>query len=195
MELKPHARTDEETWDRVALYLLGGMRAEEASDFEKHLHVCPPCRNEISSLSPLVDDLVLTGPEVEPPAGLRERVLAGTRAGSYTVLAEAERAWLPAGVPGVELCQLWLDGANERQTILIRMEAGATLPHHEHGGTEECYVIRGDLRDGDLLLGTGDYIRFERGTHHSISSQAGCLLLVTSSLHDRTIEPPSPASV
>ncbi len=195
MDLKPHARADAETWDRAALYLLGGMRAEEGSDFEQHLQVCPPCRKEVSSLRPLVDDLVLAGPEVEPPAGLRERVLAGTRGRSFTLLAEAERAWLPTGVPGVELCQLWLDAANERQTILIRMEAGAALPHHEHGGTEECYVIRGDLRDGDMLLRTGDYIRFERGTHHSISSQDGCLLLVNSSLHDRTIEPPSPASV
>ncbi len=195
METKSHARTDEETWDRAALYLLGGMRAEEASDFEQHLDVCPPCRSEVSSLHPLVDDLVLAGPEVEPPAGLQERVLAGARGRPYTLLAEAERAWLPADVPGVELCQLWLDAANERQTILIRMEAGAALPHHEHGGTEECYVVRGDLRDGDLLLRTGDYIRFERGTGHSISSQDGCLLLVTSSLHDRTIEPPSRASV
>ncbi len=121
--------------------------------------------------------------------------MAGTRGRSYTVLAEAERAWLPAGVPGVELCQLWLDRANERQTILIRMEAGAALPHYEHGGTEECYVIRGDLRDGDLLLRTGDYIRFERGTRHSVTSRGGCLLLVTSSLHDRVTEPPSIASI
>ncbi len=195
MDSKCHARADEETWDRAALYLLGGMRAEEGLDYEQHLQVCPPCRQEVVSLRPLVDDLVLAGPEVEPPAGLRERVLAGTRGESYTVLAEAEQAWLPAGVPGVELCQLWLDSANERQTILIRMAAGAALPHHEHGGTEECYVVRGDLRDGDLLLQAGDYIRFERGTHHSISSKAGCLLLVNSSLHDKTIEPPAPASV
>ncbi len=195
MDLKPHARADEETWDRAALYLLGGMRAEEASDFEKHLHVCPPCRNEVSSLSPLVDDLVLAGPEGEPPPGLRERVLERARATTHTLHPEAERAWVPADVPGVSLCQLWLDAANERQTILVRMEAGAALPHYEHGGTEECYVIRGDLRDGDLLLRTGDYIRFERGTRHSVTSQGGCLLLVTSSLHDRVTEPPSIASI
>jgi anti-sigma factor ChrR (cupin superfamily) len=191
MEKKSHTRPDEETWDHAALYLLGGMGRQEASDFEKHLDVCLPCRIVVSSLRPLVDDLVLAGPEVEPPTALRERVLARARGTSYTRLPEAERAWLPAGVPGVELCQLWLDEASERQTILIRMEAGAALPHHEHGGTEECYVIRGDLRDGHLLLQTGDYIRFERGTRHSISSQEGCLLLVTSSLRDRTIEPPS----
>ena len=44
--------------------------------------------------------------------------------------------------------------------------------------------------DGDLLLQTGDYIRFELGTRHSISSRDGCLLLVTSSLRDSATEPP-----
>ena len=67
------------------------------------------------------------------------------------------------------------------------MEAGAALPHHEHGGTEECYVVTGDLRDGDLLLKAGDYIRFERATRHKVVSPTGCLLLVNSSLHDKTV--------
>ena len=195
MDMKPHARADEETSDRGALYLLGGMGVEEASDFEQHLRVCASCREEVSLLRPLVDDLVLAGPEVEPPVGLRERVMVEAHGRAFTLLADAERTWLPAGVPGVELCQLWLDAPNERQTILIRMEAGAALPHHEHGGTEECYVVTGDLRDGELLLKAGDYIRFERATRHSVFSPTGCLLLVNSSLHDKTIEPPSPASV
>ncbi len=124
MDLKPHARLDEETRDRAALYLLGGMGSEEASDFEKHLEVCAACGTEVSSLSPLIDDLVLMGPEVEPPPGLRERVLERARATTHTLHPEAERAWVPADVPGVSLCQLWLDAANERQTILVRMEAG-----------------------------------------------------------------------
>ncbi len=195
METRRHTRPDEETWDRAALYLLRGMGSEEASEFEKHLEVCATCGTEVSSLRPLVEDLVLAGPEVEPPSGLRERALERARDTTHTLQPEAERAWLPTGVPRVSLCQLWLDAANERQTILVRMEAGAALPHYEHGGTEECYVIRGDLRDGDLLLRTGDYIRFERGTRHSVTSQGGCLLLVTSSLHDRVTEPPSIASI
>ncbi len=35
----------------------------------------------------------------------------------------------------------------------------------------------------------GDYIRFEGDTSHSISSEEGCLLFVTASLHDRALEP------
>ncbi len=54
--------------------------------------------------------------------------------------------------------------------------------------------MRGDLRDGDLCLREGDYIRFEGDTSHSISSEQGCLLLVTASLHDRPIEP-SPSAI
>lgn len=188
MGTRLHARADEETADRVALYLLGRMDADEACAFEVHLEACPTCREEVASLRPFVDDLVFAGPELEPPPGLRERVLAEARGRAYTLHSEQERSWLPAGVPGVEICQLRLDEGAERTTVLVRMRAGSALPYHEHGGTEECYVLRGDLRDGGLLLRTGDYVRFERGTRHSVFSRDGCLLLVNSSLHDRTVE-------
>ena len=85
METRRHTRPDEETWDRAALYLLRGMGPEEASEYEKHLGVCAACCTELSSLRPLVDDLVHAGPEGEPPPGLRERVLERARATTHTL--------------------------------------------------------------------------------------------------------------
>ncbi len=188
METMAHARLTREARDRVALYALGGMREAEASDFEKHLDACDACRKEVAELRPVVDGLALAAPEAEPPAGLRRRVLERVRSNPFTLLLESERGWHASGVPGVDLCQLWLDEKNERHTLLIRMAAGAALPAHRHAEPEECYVVRGDLRDGDLRLRGGDYIRFEGDTSHSISSEEGCLLLVTASLHDRPVE-------
>ena len=188
MRTTSHTRLDSETRDRLALYLLGGMSEGEASDLEAHLDLCPPCRGEVAALRPAVDRLALSAPEAEPPRELRDRLLDRVRREAFTLLPAGERDWLPAGVPGVELCQLWLDAEQERQTLLIRMQAGASLPDHLHGGTEECFVVRGDLRDRDLRLEASDYIRFETGTHHTATTEGGCLLLVTSSLRDRLVE-------
>ena len=193
METKAHMRLTQEAGDRVAVYVLGGMKDAEASRFEEHLLTCAPCREEASALRPVASDLLLAAPEADPPPGLRERVLARAREHAFTFLPTVERGWHASGEPGVEICQLWLDEPNERHTILIRMANGASVPTHLHAGTEECFVIHGDLRSGDLRMGAGDYVRFEGGTRHSISTEEGCLLLVTSSLHDRRIEPAPPS--
>ena len=193
MGTNAHTELTEEARDRAALYALGGMQDAEGASFAEHLEACAPCRREVSALRPVAEGPAFVAPEAEPPPGLKKRVLASVRK-PFTLLPEAELDWHAAGVPGVELCQLWLDERNERHTLLIRMAAGATLPAHRHAQPEECYVVRGDLRDGDLCLCGGDYIRFEGDTSHSISSEEGCLLLVTASLHDRAIEPSPSAS-
>ena len=68
------------------------------------------------------------------------------------------------------------------------MAAGTALPTHFHADTEECSVVEGDLRDRDLQLHGWDYIRFEGGTSHTVSTDGGCLLLVRSSLYDSAVE-------
>ena len=181
-----HETLDQQARDRAALYALGGLKADESASFELHLDRCELCREEVSRLRPLFDDPLDTPAETDPPRELRGRVLLEARP-HFAVLLERERRWLASGTPGVEISQLWVDPARKRQTILIRMQGGASLPFHEHGGTEECFVIRGDLRDGQLCLHAGDYVRFEGGTAHGVSSDQGCLLLVSSSLLDRRL--------
>ncbi len=188
MRTAPHTRFDSGARDRLTLYLLGGMSEGEATDLERHLDVCPECRQEVTALRPVVDGLALAAPEAEPPRELFGRLMDRVRREPFTLILAAEQGWLPAGVPGVELCQLWLDAEQERQTLLIRMQAGASLPNHIHGGTEECFVVSGDLQDGDLRLEASDYVRFETGTSHTVATEEGCLLLVTSSLRDRPLE-------
>jgi anti-sigma factor ChrR (cupin superfamily) len=58
-----------------------------------------------------------------------------------------------------------------------------------HGGPEECYVLEGDLRVDDKTMGQGDYQFAPEGCEHSVqSTEGGCLLLISSSLSDRTID-------
>lgn len=189
--MKAHRKLTADALDRAALYSLNGMSEPDAARFEAHLDDCELCRREVDALQEVVGDLGLAAPEVEPPAGLRERVLAQARKAPFVLLPRATRRWLPSGTPGIELSQLWVDQTDERHTILIRMQPGARLPLHAHVRPEECFVVQGDLRDGSLRLEAGDYIRFQGGTRHTISSEQGCILFVTASLHDHLVEFPS----
>lgn len=184
-----HRRLTQAARDRAAIYLLGGMRGADRSRFEAHLRGCEVCCEEVAGLEPVVAALASSAPAADPPAALRERVLARVRREPSALLRADGRPWIPADVPGVEVALLWLDPERRRHTTLLRMAPGASLPVHWHGGPEECFVVTGDLHDRDLVLGTGDYVRHPPESEHTIATRGGCLLLITASLDDRRIEP------
>jgi anti-sigma-K factor RskA len=68
------------------LYALGALDARDRAMFEAHLMTCQECRREVDSFAPVVGSLASAVPALEPPRGLRARVL-GTVTG--TRIAEA----------------------------------------------------------------------------------------------------------
>ena len=53
------------------------------------------------------------------------------------------------GVSNISVKVLQFDAAQQRApTILLKFEAGATYPAHNHPGGEEIFVLEGDLRLG-----------------------------------------------
>lgn len=63
------------------------------------------------------------------------------------------------GMTGVFVKVLRFDEQTRRApTILLKFEAGATYPAHNHPGGEEIFVIEGDIKLGKDHLYTGDYL-------------------------------------
>ncbi len=67
---------DDRLHDLVGAYALGALDATDRAAFERHLAECQACASEVRSLQPVVDGLAQVVPLVDPPAALRERVLA-----------------------------------------------------------------------------------------------------------------------
>jgi anti-sigma factor ChrR (cupin superfamily) len=192
----------------AAQYRLGDLSPEDRTSFELHVQACPECRGEALALAPVLDDLALAAPEVEPPTDLLDRLKQRIRSepkkqrrkpwlkwdadaiGSGLFFAwSRESRWEPTQVKGIEARKLFVDRGHDRVTMLIRMAAGTAYPRHVHGGPEECYVLEGDLRVDDKTMGQGDYQFAPEGCEHSVqSTEGGCLLLISSSLSDRTID-------
>lgn len=149
--------------------------------------------------------LAFAAPPQAPPSELKARlweklnaeaesgpqVWKSWRADSPAVLhlvRAGEGDWQTIGLAGIFVKRLYSDPERDSVTMLIRMEPGAEYPAHEHGGPEQCLVLEGDLRVGDLVLHAGDFQCAPAASIHDVSrTTGGCLLLIVSSQHDRLL--------
>jgi len=99
-----------------------------------------------------------------------------------------EGMWEETGINGITTKRLFVDKKNDSVTMLVRMPPGASYPRHHHGGVEQCYVLEGDIRVGDLVFHAGDYQCAVADSIHGVqSTENGCLLFIISSLHDEVL--------
>ena len=194
-----HARVLED----ATLYILGELAEEPRRSFEEHLRGCASCSSEIRRLSAAAAVVAGTA-ETVPPASLharlRQRVAAARPAlqpwkqwdaeatGSRTIRRKDESEWQDTALPGIRVRNLFVDAANDRITMLVRMQPGTAYPSHRHGGAEECYVLEGDLLVGEYRMRAGDYQRVDSGSTHGVqSTENGCLLFIVCSAHDELL--------
>ena len=75
----------------TAGYALDALDEDERRVYEEHLEGCEQCRDEIASFGDVAGALALAASGPEPPAGLRDRVLASARAEPQNVVPLAPR--------------------------------------------------------------------------------------------------------
>ena len=98
---------------------------------------------------------------------------------SESTVRSGALAWRPVPTPGVSIKVLRRDAASGGSTALLRFEAGAHFPAHDHPGGEEVLVLEGDLHVGPAWLKAGDYLYTPPGGIHAAHSDAGCVFVVT----------------
>lgn len=103
-----------------------------------------------------------------------------------------EIEWRLGMAPGCERKVLFVDDQQEAVTSLVRMDAGTHFPAHRHAGTEEVFIISGDLVVEGQLMNPGDYCRAEANSIHAESyTKSGCMFLLRASQHDEIIGLPT----
>jgi anti-sigma-K factor RskA len=88
-----------QTWfDQLAAYALGALEPAEASEVEEHLAECDRCRAHLRWLEPALQVLPDAAERMQPPKGVRERVMAEVRADAKRAAAavggERRAGWL-----------------------------------------------------------------------------------------------------
>jgi anti-sigma-K factor RskA len=79
---------DHSHWeDERAAYLLDALHADERAAFEAHAAGCTACRTELRWLAPAIDVLPAAVEQIEPPPGLRDRIMGAVEADGRAVAA------------------------------------------------------------------------------------------------------------
>jgi quercetin dioxygenase-like cupin family protein len=172
----------------AALEALGVLEGDEVRRFKELTgQATPEAREEAAALQEAASALGLSIAPVTPPASVREQLMKKVRAaaienpadGSKRTLRAASAVWLKQPIPGLSIQELSLNEKSGHATVLFRLAPGTVLPSHAHHGPEECYVVAGSVRLGDIALRAGDFHHAEPGSAHgSVVSDEGCTLLL-----------------
>lgn len=112
--------------------------------------------------------------------------------GNQTVRT-SEIEWQPLpeeNAAGVYVKSLLFDDETGRSpTILLKFEAGATYPLHNHPGGEEIFVLEGAVKVGKDFLKAGDYLYTAVNNAHRVSTENGCVVLLKAAQEVEIIEP------
>ena len=189
--------------EAAALYALGALTQHEARSFEEHLSKgCTACAAELAGFARVAESLAFGVIPCEPPAGLREKLLASVAAESketprteghapagpqsngsadFLIIRAGEGAWSETPDAGVFVKLLYVDAERDTVTTLVRMEPGARIPRHRHRGAEQCLVIAGDVSSGGHTMGAGDFNCSLTGSiHDELRTEGGALLFLVS---------------
>ena len=188
-------QTVEEVAERASLYALGALDEEDARLFEAHLSEgCDECAEEVRSFNPVIASLGTCPTEATPSPGVRERLaafltkearldespIASTETSSRQMvkIRSNEGEWQLLAT-GVYRKTLFEDQERGTTTSIIKLQPGAHIPSHHHGGIEECIVLEGDVYSGTETFAAGDYLCMPAGSmHEQLFSTNGALLFI-----------------
>lgn len=198
-----HSRPTEKLREQLSLFVLEMLGEEEAAAIERHLAAgCAVCEAELRDVREALA-AVASGLAVEPPPSLRSRVLTkatepvrqvwkqweqlAPAAARLHIVREGEGKWETVA-PGVFARRLYVDRTRDSVTMMVRMDPGASYSPHRHAGPEQCFVLQGDIHDGENWYHAGDFQCAASGSTHGVQrTENGCLLLIVSSMSDQLL--------
>jgi anti-sigma factor ChrR (cupin superfamily) len=147
--------------------------------------LAPEVRTEVARLYESALAFAASVDQVDPPAHVRDRVLAAVAApGRYTVWGQ-DAEWIETGLPGIRRKVLSVDRARGLVTMVLQADPGAVYPSHRHSGPEECYVLKGSVVIDGRVLGPGDFHHADEDSNHGeITTADGAEVLLVGAIDD-----------
>jgi quercetin dioxygenase-like cupin family protein len=100
-----------------------------------------------------------------------------------SIAKTSQMNWKPLAEEGIDTKGIFVkilrfDEKNQRPpSFLLKFEAGAKYPYHNHPGGEEAFVLEGSCYFNNALLNAGDYLYTPPNFKHAVKTDTGCVLL------------------
>ncbi len=101
----------------------------------------------------------------------------------HYVASTSNMEWTPLREKGIDNTGIFVkilrfDEQQQRPpSILLKFEAGARYPYHNHPAGEEIFVTKGSCFVNDTLLNAGDYLYTPPEFKHSVRTETGCEMI------------------
>jgi anti-sigma factor ChrR (cupin superfamily) len=185
-------------------YALGAIEPREAALLEQIAAGNPSVQAELGALLEAAAALAASqSVRVAPEPSLRGRILDRIRstpqarpASPDTSLAATGFHFKPAGSedwrrgPGKGLRYRVLSVSKDLGywMLLLELTPGGVIPTHDHRGSEQVYLLSGDLQTQGRTLAPGDFLHSEPGTiHQELVSPSGCMAILVEKAPDRVL--------
>lgn len=195
----------EEFSELAALYALDVLDEKERRLVEEYLAEFPEHESKLDELRDSVAFLPYAAPEVPMASNLKDRLFERIADETYVQdtipvalpgidsdfpflsVRASSLQWKPHRVPGVAIAKLHEDKVKREMVCVLRADPGVRFPTHRHGGTEEIFMLEGNLVIHGEVYGPGDYIRSTPGSIHSPHTFNGCKLFLRTSLDNEIL--------
>ena len=175
-------------------YALGALDPSEEAQLEALIAHDADVRQEVAAfIDAAADFAAASSPRVNPSVEQRIRILASVAATpqlhrqtaetpvskGYSYLPNSPEGWVNTGIPGFRTKLLSSGPHPGYEVMLIELAPGAKVPDHDHSGTEEIYMLAGHMHTEGQVMGPGDFVHADAGTHHrEVVSPDGCVALL-----------------
>ena len=183
-----------ELQELAAAHALGTLDGADVARLAAELERNPDQKAEVAKFLDAAAALAhVAAPQVVPPPKLRSKLLAQIRTQPRAVAGAApppvpegfsfvlndNSGWQPGPLPGFRVKQLSVSRDMGYHMLLAEISPGARFPEHDHKSSEELFIVSGHLQTEGRLLGPGDFLHAEPGTHHhELISPDGCVALL-----------------
>lgn len=176
--------------DRTILaseYALGTLVGEEQEEADRLYREQPDFRAMVDDWEHRLAPLGEAVDPIAPPASvwkeIRGRLGPQNKSlpkGISAVFA-AEGEWRPVNEK-VHLKSLFIDSEQGAESYILKFLPGGMIEQHSHGDwNDECIVLEGEIRVGDVPMKPGDFHVATRGAAHpTLYSEMGGMLYVRS---------------
>ncbi len=176
-------------------YVLGLATPEVQAQVSAHLTDCLPCRDEVRSLERAMMAFSTQPSSVDRVAKRLDASLGGAERFAHLVddaadlfdlpphevrrlfaLLDDPAAWVEGPAPGVQLIPVTSGPAVAQAfSALVKVDAGASFPRHEHFGEERVLVLEGGYTSsGELTeFWRGEVDVRSAGSEHSFTALPG----------------------